>query len=125
MPITRVRVTHTHAGPPVFYFQGGPGLTNMVFPMASRCAANHDVVLVCAAIAEGAVGSWLGLHAFSGPVATLGAVAGAVLGANLAVIVMEILFEYEGGATQTDPAMAPGTSTVDLRSPRRNAAIPG
>src|SRR5205823_855548 len=38
---------HTdHPGAPVFYLQGGPGITNMDFPMASRFTPNHDVVLV-------------------------------------------------------------------------------
>jgi pimeloyl-ACP methyl ester carboxylesterase len=46
LSITRVRAHTTHPGAPVFYMQGGPGITNMVFPMASRFTPNHDVVLV-------------------------------------------------------------------------------
>ena len=30
----------------MFYMQGGPGITNMDFPMASRFTPSHDVVLV-------------------------------------------------------------------------------
>lgn len=44
--ITRVRAHTDHPGAPVFYLQGGPGLSNMAFPMASRFTPNHDVVLV-------------------------------------------------------------------------------
>src|SRR4051794_22785732 len=46
LPITRVRAKSARPSAPIFYLQGGPGLTNMVFPQASRFAANHDVVLV-------------------------------------------------------------------------------
>ena len=31
---------------PIFRLEGGPGVTNMEFPDASRFTANHDVVLV-------------------------------------------------------------------------------
>jgi pimeloyl-ACP methyl ester carboxylesterase len=46
LPLTRI---HSHAarpGIPIFRLQGGPGLTNMDFPTASRFTARHDVVLV-------------------------------------------------------------------------------
>ena len=33
-------------GTPVFRLEGGPGITNMQFPKASRFADDHDVVLV-------------------------------------------------------------------------------
>jgi pimeloyl-ACP methyl ester carboxylesterase len=46
LPVTRIRAHSAHPGAPVFYMQGGPGITNMVFPMASRFTPNHDVVLV-------------------------------------------------------------------------------
>ena len=46
LPVTRVRATGLHKEAPVFYLQGGPGVTNMEFPYASRFAAHHDVVLV-------------------------------------------------------------------------------
>jgi pimeloyl-ACP methyl ester carboxylesterase len=46
LPVTRVHAKTAHPQPPVFYLQGGPGITNMVFPQASRFAANHDVVVV-------------------------------------------------------------------------------
>jgi pimeloyl-ACP methyl ester carboxylesterase len=46
LPITRVRAHAAHPGAPIFRLQGGPGITNMDFPNASRFAARHDVVLV-------------------------------------------------------------------------------
>ncbi|MDT7572829.1 MAG: hypothetical protein QOE05_3003 [Actinomycetota bacterium] len=46
LPVTRIRAKTGATGAPVFYLQGGPGITNMTFPMASRYTANHDVVLV-------------------------------------------------------------------------------
>ena len=46
LPITRVRAHAAHPGAPIFRLQGGPGITNMDFPDASRFAARHDVVLV-------------------------------------------------------------------------------
>jgi pimeloyl-ACP methyl ester carboxylesterase len=46
LPVTRVRSTSAHPAAPVFYLQGGPGITNMDFPMANRYVANHDVVVV-------------------------------------------------------------------------------
>ena len=46
LPITRVRAHSDQPGAPVFYMQGGPGITNMDFPMASRFTPSHDVVLV-------------------------------------------------------------------------------
>ena len=43
-----IRILARSAKPaaPVFRLEGGPGLTNMNFPDASRFAANHDLVLV-------------------------------------------------------------------------------
>jgi pimeloyl-ACP methyl ester carboxylesterase len=46
LPVTRVRARFAHPGVPIFRLQGGPGLTNMTFPDASRFADKHDVVLV-------------------------------------------------------------------------------
>jgi pimeloyl-ACP methyl ester carboxylesterase len=46
LPVTRVRAKTSHPGAPIFRLQGGPGLTNMKFPDASRFTARHDVVLV-------------------------------------------------------------------------------
>src|SRR4051794_14978747 len=46
LPIKRVHTKSTHPGPPVFFLVGGPGLTNMDFPIANRFTANHDVVVV-------------------------------------------------------------------------------
>jgi len=44
--VTRIRALSAHPGTPVFRLQGGPGITNMDFPAASRFAADRDVVLV-------------------------------------------------------------------------------
>src|SRR4051812_47825849 len=44
--VTRVRAQAHHPGAPIFYMQGGPGITNMQFPMTSRFTPNHDVVLL-------------------------------------------------------------------------------
>ena len=46
VPVTRIRAHTAHPGAPVFYLQGGPGITNTAFPMASRFTPTHDVVLV-------------------------------------------------------------------------------
>jgi len=46
LPITRIRALSANPGVPVFRLQGGPGITNMTFPDASRFAGKHDVVLV-------------------------------------------------------------------------------
>jgi len=46
LPVTRIRAQTSHPGAPVFRLQGGPGITNMDFPAASRFAAGRDVVLV-------------------------------------------------------------------------------
>ena len=46
LPVTRIRSHAARPGAPVFRLQGGPGLTNMDFPTASRFTARHDVVLV-------------------------------------------------------------------------------
>ncbi|HST19170.1 MAG TPA: alpha/beta fold hydrolase [Gaiellaceae bacterium] len=46
LPITRIHAQRFHPGTPIFRLQGGPGLTNMDFPTASRFTARHDFVLV-------------------------------------------------------------------------------
>jgi predicted RND superfamily exporter protein/pimeloyl-ACP methyl ester carboxylesterase len=44
--VIRIKALSAHPGAPVFRLQGGPGITNLTFPDASRFAQNHDVVLV-------------------------------------------------------------------------------
>jgi uncharacterized membrane protein YdfJ with MMPL/SSD domain/pimeloyl-ACP methyl ester carboxylesterase len=46
LPVTRIRARSARPGTPIFRLQGGPGITNMSFPAASRFAQRHDVVLV-------------------------------------------------------------------------------
>jgi pimeloyl-ACP methyl ester carboxylesterase len=46
MPVTRIRAQSKNPQEPIFRMQGGPGITNMKFPEASRYIADHDVVLV-------------------------------------------------------------------------------
>src|SRR5271169_4903000 len=46
LPVIVIRAHSAHPGVPIFRLQGGPGITNMEFPDASRFTANHDVVLV-------------------------------------------------------------------------------
>src|SRR4249919_1649855 len=46
LPVIVIRAHSAHPGAPIFRLQGGPGVTNMEFPDASRFTANHDVVLV-------------------------------------------------------------------------------
>jgi pimeloyl-ACP methyl ester carboxylesterase len=46
LPVTRIRARSANPGVPIFRLQGGPGITNMVFPPASRFADERDVVLV-------------------------------------------------------------------------------
>jgi pimeloyl-ACP methyl ester carboxylesterase len=46
LPVTRIHARSDHPGEPIFPLWGGPGLTNMKWPQASRFADNHDVVLV-------------------------------------------------------------------------------
>ena len=44
--MTRIRARSADPAEPIFRLQGGPGITNMAFPAASRFADKHDVVLV-------------------------------------------------------------------------------
>src|SRR5438067_5443919 len=46
LPVTRIRARSEKHGLPIFRLQGGPGVTNMDFPAASRFTYKHDVVLV-------------------------------------------------------------------------------
>jgi pimeloyl-ACP methyl ester carboxylesterase len=46
LPVIRIRAQSDHPGEPIFYLEGGPGLSNMTFRQASRYAHNRDVVLV-------------------------------------------------------------------------------
>jgi pimeloyl-ACP methyl ester carboxylesterase len=46
LPVTRIRAQSDQPAEPIFVLQGGPGVTNMEFTMASRYAEDHDVVLV-------------------------------------------------------------------------------
>jgi pimeloyl-ACP methyl ester carboxylesterase len=46
LPVTRIRARSADPAEPIFRLQGGPGITNMTFPAASRFADRHDVVLV-------------------------------------------------------------------------------
>ena len=46
LPVKVIRAHSAHPGAPIFRLQGGPGITNMVFPDASRFTAKHDLVLV-------------------------------------------------------------------------------
>jgi len=46
LPVKRIKALSADPREPVFRLQGGPGLTNMDFPDASRFAGDRDVVLV-------------------------------------------------------------------------------
>jgi pimeloyl-ACP methyl ester carboxylesterase len=46
LPVTRIRALTSHPREPLFRLEGGPGITNMQFPNASRFAGGRDVVLV-------------------------------------------------------------------------------
>ena len=46
VPVTQVLARSSHPLAPIFRLNGGPGVTNMTFPQASRLAAQHDVVMV-------------------------------------------------------------------------------
>ncbi len=46
LPVTRIRANSDRPGEPIFRLDGGPGMTNMGFPEASRFAERHDVILV-------------------------------------------------------------------------------
>ncbi|HXJ63652.1 MAG TPA: alpha/beta hydrolase [Actinomycetota bacterium] len=46
LPVVRIHAKSPHPGDPIFRMEGGPGITNMTFPQASRFVGRHDVVLV-------------------------------------------------------------------------------
>ena len=46
LPVTRVHAQSDHSAEPIFYLEGGPGLTNTTFEQAGRFAGDRDVVLV-------------------------------------------------------------------------------
>jgi pimeloyl-ACP methyl ester carboxylesterase len=46
LPVTRILARSLHPLAPIFHLNGGPGITNMTFPQASRLVAQHDVVMV-------------------------------------------------------------------------------
>ena len=46
LPIVRIRARSDEPGEPIFRLQGGPGISNMPFPAASRYAADRDFVLI-------------------------------------------------------------------------------
>jgi pimeloyl-ACP methyl ester carboxylesterase len=46
LPVIRILARSARPAAPVFRLEGGPGLTNMNFPDASRFASHHDLVLV-------------------------------------------------------------------------------
>ncbi len=46
LPVTQILARSSHPLAPIFHLNGGPGITNMTFPQASRLAAQHDVVMV-------------------------------------------------------------------------------
>jgi len=46
LPVTRIPAQGSDPAEPVFRLQGGPGISNMSFPDASRFNDRHDVVLV-------------------------------------------------------------------------------
>ena len=55
LPVTRIRAQSEQPAAPVFRLEGGPGKTNMKFPMANRFAADRDVILVGYRGADGSV----------------------------------------------------------------------
>jgi pimeloyl-ACP methyl ester carboxylesterase len=46
LPVKRIRARSGHSSTAIFRLEGGPGVSNMTFPFASRLAIDHDVVLV-------------------------------------------------------------------------------
>ncbi len=46
LSVTRIHARSDRSAEPIFYLEGGPGITNMDFKQASRFAAHRDVVLV-------------------------------------------------------------------------------
>jgi pimeloyl-ACP methyl ester carboxylesterase len=46
LPVTRIHARSDTPAEPIFRLEGGPGVSNMTFTVASRLAEGHDVVLV-------------------------------------------------------------------------------
>ncbi|HEU5097916.1 MAG TPA: alpha/beta fold hydrolase [Roseiflexaceae bacterium] len=46
LPVIRVRATGNHPAEPIFWLTGGPGQSNMKFPLPAWLLANHDFVMV-------------------------------------------------------------------------------
>jgi pimeloyl-ACP methyl ester carboxylesterase len=46
LPILRVRATIEHPAEPIFWLNGGPGMSNLGFTPPAALLANHDVVMV-------------------------------------------------------------------------------
>lgn len=46
LPVIRVRATGSNPAEPIFWLEGGPGNSNMGFPLGSWFIENHDFVLV-------------------------------------------------------------------------------
>jgi pimeloyl-ACP methyl ester carboxylesterase len=46
LPVIRVRATGSNPAEPIFWLEGGPGLSNMRFSAVSWFIENHDIVLV-------------------------------------------------------------------------------
>jgi pimeloyl-ACP methyl ester carboxylesterase len=46
LPVTRIQARSDQPAEPVFYLEGGPGITNVNFKEASRFAGDRDVVMV-------------------------------------------------------------------------------
>jgi pimeloyl-ACP methyl ester carboxylesterase len=46
LPVIRVRATGSNPAEPIFWFEGGPGVTNMRAPFVPWFIENHDIVLV-------------------------------------------------------------------------------
>ena len=46
LPVIHVRATGSNPAEPIFWLEGGPGASNMGFPLGSWFIENHDFVLV-------------------------------------------------------------------------------
>src|SRR5574342_361155 len=46
LPVIRVRATGSNPAEPIFWFEGGPGYSNMGAPLVSWFVENHDIVMV-------------------------------------------------------------------------------
>jgi pimeloyl-ACP methyl ester carboxylesterase len=46
LPVIRIHARSLHPAEPIFRLEGGPGITNMTFPQASRYIHHRDLVLV-------------------------------------------------------------------------------